>query len=370
MSNGYADKNLLIYKHIHAIVIFIWYLSNSIIGFHDSRERSESTGRHLESMEANHIGGICLKYRPIVNPELKQVLEESPKIELRDLELARSQPRLPVEKSPFVLTTTRFIKRSDSDLMVKIYEPINKPQTKLPGLLWIHGGGYILGHPDSDDVLCETFVLDVNCKVVSVDYRLAPEDPYPAAIEDCYDALKWMADNAEELNIDRSRIAIAGASAGGGLTAALALLARDRGGPEIAFQMPLYPMIDDRNITKSSNQINKDNFPTVWHREVNQRAWKMYLGNNASDDIPYYAAPARATDLSGLPPTYTCVGELDPFRDETLEYVARLAQAGVPVEFHLYPGCFHGFDLSPAKPEIGVRAQKEYISALARALHP
>ena len=138
-----------------------------------------------------------MKYRPIVNPELKQVLEESPKIELRDLELARSQPRLPVEKSPFVLTTTRFIKRSDSDLMVKIYEPINKPQTQLPGLLWIHGGGYILGHPDSDDVLCETFVLDVNCKVVSVDYRLAPEDPYPAAIEDCYDALKWMADNAE-----------------------------------------------------------------------------------------------------------------------------------------------------------------------------
>ncbi|HHY64358.1 MAG TPA: alpha/beta hydrolase, partial [Clostridiaceae bacterium] len=143
----------------------------------------------------------------------------------------------------------------------------------------------------------------------------------------------------------------------------------DRGGPEIKFQMPLYPMIDDRNITPSSYEITKDNCPRAWNRELNIIAWRMYLGDIDTDEVPQYAAPARAQDLSGLPPVYTCVGQLDPFRDETVNYVTRLAQAGVPVEFHLYPGCYHGFDAISNNTEISRQARDEYVRAMAKALH-
>jgi acetyl esterase/lipase len=173
-----------------------------------------------------------------------------------------------------------------------------------------------------------------------------------------------MTNAAEELNIDLSRIAIGGASAGGGLCAALALMARDRGGPSICFQMPLYPMIDDRNMTPSSHEITD---PAVWNRANNVAAWTMYLGEHARGDISPFAAPSRATNLAGLPPAYTCVGQLDPFRDETMDYVARLAQAGVDVEFQLYPGCYHGFEHVVPKAEISGRARNGYINALARA---
>lgn len=278
---------------------------------------------------------------------------------------------LPVQvKSPLVKTTNRTIQGKDTELLIKIYEPVKKPDTPLPALLWIHGGGYLMGHPDLDDSLCEQFVLRANCLVGSIDYRLAPEHTYPAAIEDCYAGLKWMAEHADELQIDPARLAIGGASAGGGLTAALAILARDRGGPDIVFQMPLYPMIDDRNRTPSSHEINQNNFPKAWNREMNQLAWSMYLGSAADGDVPSYAAAARESDLSGLPPAYTCVGDLDPFRDETINYVARLAQADVPVEFHLYPGCFHGFDVIFNDTEVSNRARNEYIHALHRALNP
>ncbi|GAA0137104.1 hypothetical protein YSY43_39450 [Paenibacillus sp. YSY-4.3] len=221
-----------------------------------------------------------------------------------------------------------------------------------------------MGHPDFDDALCERFVLDVDCVVVSVDYRLAPEHPYPAAIEDCYATLLWLSNDSNLLNIDVKRIAVAGASAGGGLAAAVSLMARDKEGPSIAFQMLLYPMIDDRNITPSSHEITSHN--AVWNRSNNIAAWKMYLGEQTVEVSPY-AAPARAINLAGLPPAYTCVGELDLFRDETIDYVARMARANVPVEFHLYPGCFHGFDVIAPAADVSIHASKEYISALARA---
>ncbi|MDI4645164.1 alpha/beta hydrolase [Cohnella sp. F6_2S_P_1] len=291
-----------------------------------------------------------------------------------DLKNTRTLPEdfvLPVQvKSPLVKTTNRMIQGKDTELLIKIYEPVKKPETSLPAFLWIHGGGYLMGHPDLDDSLCEQFVLRANCVVGSIDYRLAPDHAYPAAIEDCYAGLTWMAEHADELQIDPARLAIGGASAGGGLTAALAILARDRGGPNIVFQMPLYPMIDDRNRTPSSHEINQNNFPKAWNREMNQLAWSMYLGSAADGDVPSYAAAARETDLSGLPPAYTCIGDLDLFRDETIDYVARLAQADVPVEFHLYPGCFHGFDVIFNDAEISNRARNEYIDALYRALNP
>ncbi len=311
-----------------------------------------------------------MKNRNDVHPELIPIMDGLPIVDLHKREIPEGFELPVIESSPLVKTTSRMIQGPDSELLMKIYEPVDRTEAPLPALLWIHGGGYILGHPDVDDPLCEQFVLRANCVVASIDYRLAPEHPYPAALEDCYAGLQWMADSAEEWNIDMARLAIGGASAGGGLTAALALLARDRGGPKLLFQMPLYPMIDDRNLTPSSFEIHRENFPRVWNREMNKLAWSMYLGAAANDEIPPYAAAARARDLTGLPPTYTCVGVLDPFRDETIDYVTRLAQADVPVEFHLYPGCYHGFDGIYSDTVVGARARNEYIDAMARALNP
>lgn len=311
-----------------------------------------------------------MSYDEKVLPELLEILKSAPRFDLnRDLEMMRNFKRPSLEKSSDVLTFTFMIKGPESQLPVKIYEPKKRQFEKLPAVFWIHGGGYVLGHPDVDDGLCERFVKDIHCVVVSIDYRLAPEHTFPSAIEDCYAGLKWTTENAEELRIDDSRIAIAGASAGGGLAASLALMLRDKGELKIAFLMPLYPMLDDRNVTPSSYEINEDNLPTAWNREANLVAWRMYLGSNFGKEVSPYAAPARAKDLTKLPPVYTCVGQLDPFRDETLEFVIRLAQAGVPVEFHLYPGCFHGFDSIYNDAQISEKARSEYISALARALN-
>jgi acetyl esterase/lipase len=311
-----------------------------------------------------------MSYEDKVLKELLPMLESNIKFDLnKDLEMVRNLKLPSIEKSHNVLTTTRMIKGTESELLVKVYEPKSRQNEKLPAVFWIHGGGYVMGHPDGDDALCECFTEKIKCVVVSIDYRLAPEHKYPAAIEDCYAGLKWTVSKAEELKIDTSRITIAGASAGGGLAAALALMVRDRGEIKVAFQAPLYPMLDDRNETPSSYEINEKNLPKAWNREANEIAWKMYLGSNASGEVPYYAAPARAKDLTGLPPAYIFIGQLDPFRDETLEYVTRLAQAGVPVEFHLYPGCFHGFDSIFNNTEIGRQARSEYINVISKALN-
>src|SRR5699024_7568831 len=198
--------------------------------------------------------------------------------------------------------------KDNPSLRVRIYEPTEKKGT-LPGLLWIHGGGYVLGSAD-EDYMGQRFVLEAGCVVVSVDYRLAPEHPYPAPLEDCYAALEWFSSEAASLDVDATRIGIGGQSAGGGLTAGLALLARDRKGPEICFQMPLYPMINDYNDSPSNKEITGN---LVWNYDLNEKGWDMYLNGKAgTDDVSQYAAPARATDLSNLPYTYTCIGQLDP----------------------------------------------------------
>ncbi|WP_018759405.1 alpha/beta hydrolase [Paenibacillus terrigena] len=306
-----------------------------------------------------------------VLPELRSTLAQFPGFQLED-HLAWSRSLLsnpPIEKSEDVCTTSRMIPGAAGEMLVKIYEPAQRTDAKLPAMLWIHGGGYVMGHPDMDDALCERFVQAAKCVVVSVDYRLAPEHAYPAAIEDCYAGLTWMTDEAELLRIDLERVAIAGASGGGGLTAALALMVRDKGGPALIFQMPLYPMLDNRNSTTSSHEITTAN--ATWNRANNLAAWRMYLGeeNDASDLSPY-AVPSRAENLAGLPPTYTCVGQLDLFRDETIEYVTRLAEAGVDVEFHLYPGAYHCFEVFVPQAEVSQRASQSYVDAIARALNP
>ena len=286
----------------------------------------------------------------------ENIYEIRKNLEAMIIEMNKSIP-----KNDSLLITERFIPgpEGNPDVKVRLYEPKKKDKL-LPGVLYLHGGGYIMGSSEIYDNQCQGIISEIECVIISVDFRLAPEHPFPAPLEDCYAALKWFAENSEELSVDSSRIAVVGGSSGGGLTAALSLLARDRKGPSIVFQMPLYPMIDDRIMTPSSNEIIDGR---VWNKKSCQKAWKMYLGSNKGEVSPY-AAPARATDLSGLPPTYTCVGDLDPFRDETMDYAARLRQAGVPTEFHLYPGCFHGFDGIVPTADISQRARKEYITAL------
>jgi acetyl esterase/lipase len=228
------------------------------------------------------------------------------------------------------------------EIRVRVYRP-ETTRSPVPGLLWMHGGGFVLGSLSMDDAFCKCVVRDCGCCVVSVEYRLAPEHPFPAGIEDCYAALKWVGANAAQLGVNRSRISIGGSSAGGGLAAGLALMARDRREVPVAFQFLNQPMIDDRNITLSSRE---DFAGSTWTRESNAIAWRSYLGGAAGGtDVSSYAAPARAKDLAGLPPAYVAIGQYDTFRDEDIVYAQRLLQAGVPTDLHVYPRAIHGCEM-------------------------
>ena len=211
-----------------------------------------------------------------------------------------------------------------------------------PCVYSIHGGGYVLGSNTMDDARFEDWCPNLGVVGVSVDYRLAPETPYPGPLDDCYRGLVWTYEHAGELGIDPGRIGIMGVSAGGGLAAALALLARDRGEVPLAFQLLDSPMLDDRQLTSSSREDGL----AVWSHGSNTFGWKSYLGGlYGRDNVPATAAPARACDLSGLPPALVSVGAADGFRDEDIDYALRLNQAGVPTELHVYPGACHGFTM-------------------------
>lgn len=252
-------------------------------------------------------------------------------------------------------------------LRLRVYRPVDA-EGNLAGIYWIHGGGFLFGVPEQNEGLCIRFAKEVGAVVVSPDYRLAPEHPYPAALDDSYAGLVWFFDNAASLGVDEARIAVAGASAGGNLCAATVLMARDKGEVAPAFQMPLYPMIDDRFATPASHEVMDER---VWNNEANEFAWKAYIGDAmGTDEATAYMAPSRAEDLSGLPPAYSCVGTLDPFRDDTMTYMARLAQAGVPTEFHLYPGAYHSFETIAPDTDYARRTVDEYIRVLKKALQP
>ncbi len=255
----------------------------------------------------------------------------------------------------------RMIPGPAGDLAIRIYRPVNATGT-LPGIYFIHGGGMVLGNLDSDDgvptMLCEA----IGAVIVSVDYRLAPEHPAPAAIDDCFAGLQWMAAHAADLGFDPARLAVYGGSAGGGLAIATALKARDNGGPAISFLMPIYPMIDDRNETPSSQEITEVG---IWDRDGNIEAWAWYLGGKPADQ---YSAPARAEDLSGLPPTFIDVGDVDMFRDEDIAFADRLKAAGVPTEFHLYPGAYHASEIFAPTAALSGRIWVARLEALKAAL--
>jgi acetyl esterase/lipase len=268
-----------------------------------------------------------------------------------------------VPPNPNVVAEDRTVPGPDGapDIWVRVYRPVNASGI-LPGIYFIHGGGMILGNVDGEDAVASMICEQVRSVVVSVEYRLAPECPYPAPVEDCYAGLVWMARNAEELGFDPDRLAIYGGSAGGGLTIAMSLLARDQGFPAVRFQMPIYPMIDDRNETGSSHEITDIG---VWDRAGNIEAWNWYLGGREPDQ---YAAPARAADLSGLPPTFIDVGTVDLFRDEDIAFATRLMQAGVPTELRVNPGAYHGAEVFAAGSPMSERIWAGRLDALRRAL--
>ena len=252
----------------------------------------------------------------------------------------------------------------EPDVAVRIYTPAQATGTLLPGILYIHGGGMIIGDLDGEHLRAEMLCQLTNTVVVSTDYRKAPEHPYPAQVNDCYAALTWMAAHVGELDIDPARMAVYGGSAGGNLAIATTMMARDKGGPSISFLMAPYPMLDDRNETASSQEVTEVG---IWDRAGNIEAWDWFLGGQPADD---YAAPARATDLSGLPPTFIDVGEMDLFRDEDIAFVSRLLQAGVPTEFHIYPGAYHASEVFAPEAPLSQRIWAARFSALTRALHP
>jgi len=252
------------------------------------------------------------------------------------------------------------------DVPVRVYTPVGPVDTPRPGLVFFHGGAFVLGDTRTEELRCLRYAADAGCVVVSVDYRLAPEHPYPAAVDDCVAALGWAVAHAGELGFDPTRTGVAGSSAGGALAAAVALAARDAGGPALAFQLLNYPVIDDRMDTPSMRAF--DTTP-LWTNRSNADMWDHYLGDDAArGDVSPYAAPARATDLSGLPPAYVLTAELDPLRDEGIDYARRLMQAGVPTELHTIPGACHGFDIIAPQSALGRRALDEQVGALVRAL--
>lgn len=221
----------------------------------------------------------------------------------------------------------------------------------------------IVGNFGLFDASLSRYVSASGVPLLSVDYRAAPEHPHPAPVEDSYAGLRWLGDHATELGVDPARIAVMGDSAGGGLAAAVALLARDRGGPSVARQILLFPMLDDRN-TEPDPEIAPF---AAWTHDDNATGWDALLGDAqlGGPDVPAYAAPARATDLAGLPAAYVEVGQLDIFRDEDLEYARRLSRAGVPVEFHLHPGVPHEFDAVAFDSDVARRALADRVRVLA-----
>ena len=275
---------------------------------------------------------------------------------LRETMATNAPPPPPAD----VVITERTVPSPDGD--VKVFVHRRPSRDAQPCLLWIHGGGYILGSALDSRATWIAEALDLT--VVSVDYRLAPEHPFPAGTEDCWAALNWTVEQARDLRIDVDRLAIGGASAGGGMAAGLALLNRDRGGPALAMQLLLYPMIDNLHDTPSGEYTNHP----VWNRRTSFSAWEMYLDGTPGKDASPYACAARATDLTGLPPAYICVGSEDLFRDEDIDYARRLIAAGVACELTVYPGLFHGADGFMPSARISQRLERGYQAALAQAL--
>jgi acetyl esterase/lipase len=238
------------------------------------------------------------------------------------------------------IETVQASRPDGSDVQVRLFRPAGG--THLPCVLWFHAGGQIMGTAAEDDAYLAGIAAGLGCAVAAVDYRLAPENPAPAAAEDGYRAYCHLVENSKELSLDGDAIGLAGASGGGAPAAATALMVRDRGARQPLFLALFYPMLDDRNDTPSSRAITDLG---IWDRAANLAAWRAVLGDRAgAPDVDGYSAPARASDLEGLPPAFVAAAEFDVFRDEDLDFASRLAAAGVPVETRLFKGAYHAWD--------------------------
>lgn len=286
----------------------------------------------------------------LVDPELRPLLKQFPTHLLSDENLAdlRSAERaivIPVAPNSVELAVTEIAGPDGQALPLHVYRPAASAPRPLGCIYHVHGGGYIGGSPAQNEFFLRPLAEEMACAIVSVDYRLAPENPHPAPIEDCFAGLAWTFANAKDLGIDSARIGLMGESAGGGLAAALALLARDRGLAKLAFQVLTYPMLDDRTCAADPHPYAGE---YIWTPHNNRFGWSALLGGKqGGKGVSPYAAAARAEALAGLPPTFLSTGALDLFIDENLEYARRLVRAGVPTELHVYPGAFHGFDILP-----------------------
>jgi acetyl esterase/lipase len=313
-----------------------------------------------------------------LDPELAVVVAQVPVLDLTDIPAARTALAElyaminTAEPSPRVSRTDHHAPGRDGnpDVMVRVFRPADVPASseRLPCVYWTQGGGYVLTAPDLDDQWCEGLVDTHRCVVVSVDWRRAPEHPFPAAADDCYAGLAWVVDEAEDLGVDPERIVIAGHSSGGGSTAGLALLVRDRAELSVAHAMLIYPMIDDTNSTHSSRIVTD---PQVWNRTSNEIGWRSYLGATyGTDDVSPYAAPTRMADLRGLPPTSILTGDLDLFVDENVTYAQRLLQADVSTELHVYPGAHHAFDRQVPTAAVSRQFFADRDAILSRVFDP
>lgn len=280
--------------------------------------------------------------RDALDPEIREAVRDLPDFDF-------SAETVPIMRQNAVfapvpapdLERVELTTESDGDVCLTLLRPRDAVGDQ-PVLYWMHGGGMVIGNRFMDDARLGEWCRALSCVCVSVEYRLAPEAPYPLPLDDCDVGLRYIIDHAAELQLDPHRIGIGGRSAGGGLAAALGLRWRDRGDDGLAFQYLEYPMLDDRGQTPSSRI---DGLP-VWSRESNGFGWRSYLGDRyGTHDVPSDAAPARAAELADLPPAFISVGTADCLRDETIDFAARLCRAGVSTELHVYAGAVHGFDM-------------------------
>jgi acetyl esterase/lipase len=321
---------------------------------------------------------MTVSTHPPIDPELSAALAamsdgSEPRLTLDNIPALRAQQVLPSDEELRRGGAVELEERQvpgpagAPDLSVLILRPA-RGQGPWPGVYHIHGGGMIMGTRRTGTPEMARWVDEVGAVAVSVEYRLAPEHRHPAPVEDCYAGLVWTAEHAGELGVDPSRLVVAGASAGGGLAAGTALMARDRGGPALVHQILMCPMLDDRGVTPSSQELDGEG---NWDRHDNLVGWTALLGNaRGGPDVSPYAAPARATDLAGLPAAFIDVGSVETFRDEDIDYAARLSRAGVQVEFHLWPGGFHGFELIAPGAALSRASRAARLGYVRRALSP
>ncbi|WP_351225840.1 alpha/beta hydrolase [Streptomyces sp. NPDC002133] len=314
--------------------------------------------------------------RPDLDPELSALLADMPLMSQLSTETVAQLRRLPPTPVETFLEG-RAVDRCEvavpspdgAQIPLSIFSPGGAGRTAgAPCIYWMHGGGMIMGDRFSQIDIPLEWLERFGAVVISVDYRLAPEVTGTTLVDDCYQGLLWVAEHADDLGVDPARIVVAGASAGGGLTAGVALMARDRGTPPIAAQMLICPMLDHRNITTSSRQYSGG--PGVWTREMNEFGWRSVLGELADEEVPSYVSPALADDLSGLPTTYVDAGSAEVFRDEDVDYATRIWAAGGQAELHVWAGGFHGFDALCPQVRVSAAARRTRNDWLARVLSP